>query len=330
MPKVSVLIPCYNSEKYLVQCLSSLVVQTLKDIEFICINDGSTDSTKSILKQFAKQDSRFSLINKKNTGYGNSLNLGLRLARGDYIGIIEPDDFTEPNMFESLYHVALANDLDVARCSYYYHSKCSESVQDWSFVPKNVVVKPINCLAIFKQGPSVWANLYKKSWLKSNRIAFLETPGASFQDTSFCFKTYFLAERFMMIDLPLLHYRIDNENSSVHDMKKILCVMDEWKEIYCFISQYSEENIAFVEKLPELQHRTYLWNLGRLNFEGRKLFVREWHNESIHHREKKQTKIFALTPLHALIECIVLYCPLALFLYNKNSKLIKFFKRFFF
>ena len=95
-PKVSILVPCYNVEKYLKQCLDSIVNQTLQDIEIICINDGSTDSTLDIIKQYAKNDDRFVVIDKQNEGYGKSMNRGLDAATGEYIGIVESDDWIEP------------------------------------------------------------------------------------------------------------------------------------------------------------------------------------------------------------------------------------------
>ena len=326
-PKVSVIIPCYNSEKYLSKCLSSLAQQTISDIEYIFINDGSNDSTLTILKDYQRNYPNTLVVNKSNSGYGDSLNLGLKLAHGNYIGIIEPDDFIEPNMFEVLFEMAIKHNLDIARCSYYYSSQVGESIQDWPLVPKNQLITPLNHISVFKQGPSVWANLYKRSWLDEHGISFLTTPGASFQDTSFCFKAYFLAERFMMTDQPLLHYRIDNENSSVHDRKKIFCVMDEWKEIFRFVSTMPSHCID-TEKLIELKNRTYLWNLGRLDKKGKRLFIDKWHNETKCFYERNPVKLHKLPLLHFILEIAVLYCPYILSTYNKNSSCIKFIKKF--
>ena len=98
MIKVSVLVPIYNVEKYLDKCLQSLCNQTLQEMEIICINDGSTDSSRQIIERYAKIDKRIVVIDKKNTGYGNSMNVGLDRASGEYIGIVESDDFIEPDM----------------------------------------------------------------------------------------------------------------------------------------------------------------------------------------------------------------------------------------
>lgn len=117
---VSVLVPIYNVEKYLSQCLDSLCAQTLKNIEFICINDGSTDNSGNILEKYAKNDSRFKIITKPNSGYGDSMNVGLEAATGEYIGIVESDDFAEPNMFEKLYKAAKNNNLDIVKSNCFF------------------------------------------------------------------------------------------------------------------------------------------------------------------------------------------------------------------
>ena len=118
-PKVSVLVPVYNVEKYVGMCLDSLLCQTLKDMEIICIDDGSTDNSSAILAEYAKRDSRIIIITKENTGYGASMNLGLSRAKGEYIGIVESDDYALPEMFEQLYIKAQENELEVVKTNYY-------------------------------------------------------------------------------------------------------------------------------------------------------------------------------------------------------------------
>ena len=95
MPKVSVIIPVYNVEKYLRQCLDSVINQTLKDIEIICVDDGSTDNCPNILDEYAAKDARIKIIHKKNEGYGKAMNVGISHASGEYIGIVEPDDYID-------------------------------------------------------------------------------------------------------------------------------------------------------------------------------------------------------------------------------------------
>ena len=115
MKKISVLVPIYNVEKYLPECLDSLISQTLKDIEIICINDGSTDSSLQIIKRYAKKDSRIIVINKKNSGYGDSMNQGLAKATGEYIAIVESDDYIDEDAWENLYKLAKKHNADIVR-----------------------------------------------------------------------------------------------------------------------------------------------------------------------------------------------------------------------
>ncbi len=191
-PKVTILVPVYNVEKYLHQCVDSIVRQTLKDIEIICIDDGSTDSSSSILDEYASNDNRIKVIHKKNTGYGNSMNIGLDSATGEYIGIVESDDFADPKMFETLYSLAKKDDLDVVRSEFYFYGNATGSNRKTKtdYVPHNRVFAPFEERSVFYQQPSIWANIYRASFIKENEIRFLETPGASYQDTAFSFKVY--------------------------------------------------------------------------------------------------------------------------------------------
>ena len=116
---VSVIVPVYNVERYLRQCLDSLRAQTLKEIEIICVNDGSTDGCPGILEEYAKKDSRIRMINKENTGYGDSMNIGIRAATGEYIGIAEPDDYVLPAMYKTLYRAAVSHQCEIVKADFY-------------------------------------------------------------------------------------------------------------------------------------------------------------------------------------------------------------------
>lgn len=118
MAKVSIIVPTFNVEPYLKECMESITHQTLEDIEIICINDGSTDGSLAILKSYAEKDSRIKLVDKENGGYGIGMNIGFGLATGEYIGIVEPDDFVPVNMFGDLYDIASKNDLDWVKADF--------------------------------------------------------------------------------------------------------------------------------------------------------------------------------------------------------------------
>ncbi|WP_392552403.1 glycosyltransferase [Orbus wheelerorum] len=278
---ISVLVPIYNVEKYLEQCISSIIKQTLKEIEIICINDGSTDSSLAILQKFALLDDRIKIISKTNTGYGNSMNIGLDHAQGKYISIVESDDFIAEDMLESLYTLAVEKQLDVARCHYYFFRTEDKNIEkiDLSFVPQNKVVKPQEHWSIFFQAPSIWANLYRHDFLSKNNIKFLETPGASYQDTSFSFKVYACCERLYITDKAYLFYRIDNINSSINSKNKVFCVNDEYEEILSFAKK-SNWYEGIKKLIPAIKYNAYIWNYNRLQTSNKKMFLKRWIKET--------------------------------------------------
>ena len=279
LPKVSVIVPVYNVEKYLRQCLDSIVCQTLENIEIICVNDGSTDNSYTILKEYANKDSRIQIIDKDNSGYGHSMNLGIQRSTGEYIGIVESDDFAKPEMFEVLYNIATSHDLDVARCLFSTFKQRDGSIKkiDASDIKSNVLINPQNDLSLFFQWPSVWANIYKRSFIQQHNLKFLETPGASYQDTAFSFKVYACAQKFMLVPEPLIYYRI-HEGSSIKSKNKAFCICDEFEEIITFCRNNSlYEKLKFI--ICYLQYKTYKWNYNRLEMPYRYLFLLYWSKQ---------------------------------------------------
>lgn len=114
MAKVSIIVPVYNVEKYLRKCLDSLINQTLKEIEIICVNDGSKDNSPKILEEYAKKDNRIIVINQENAGLSVARNSGIDIAKGEYIGFVDSDDWVDLDFFEKLYYSATSNDADIA------------------------------------------------------------------------------------------------------------------------------------------------------------------------------------------------------------------------
>ena len=114
-PKISIVMPTYNVEKYFRQCLDSIINQTLFDIEIIPVDDGSPDNCGAIMDEYAAKDSRIKPIHQKNGGYGKAVNAGINIATGEYIGILESDDFTKTTMLEDLYNIAEKNSAEVVK-----------------------------------------------------------------------------------------------------------------------------------------------------------------------------------------------------------------------
>lgn len=237
------MVPIYNVEKFLGKCLQSLYEQTFRDMEILCINDGSVDSGKRIIESFCRKDSRFKIIDKMNTGYGNSMNIGMNQAKGKYIAIVESDDFIEPDMMEKLYEMAERYKLDVVKssCCFYTDEGGREEnryVDLFENLSMNEVFYPIEWSEIFLKTQSIWSGMYKRSFLVEKHIHFNETPGASYQDVSFAFQVYACAKRMMLIPDVFYHYRINNLNSSVKAPDKVFCICDELDKIEDFITKY--------------------------------------------------------------------------------------------
>ena len=266
--KVSVLVPIYNVEEFLPECLDSLVGQTLKDIEIICINDGSKDGSLDIIKKYAAKDKRIVIIDKKNSGYGDSMNQGLKKATGEYVGIVESDDFIDKEAFSELYHIAKKYDVEVVKANFYeYYGETKKDQVVSNMFPSELigkVIDPRENKEIFYQPPCIWAAIYKNEFLKKNEIDFLPTPGAAYQDAGFNFKVWAIARKAFLIKRAYLHYRQDNANSSVKDASKIYCVKDEYDSI--------EEFLKKNDLMDELgttaftcRFGGYIWNMHRLN-----------------------------------------------------------------
>ncbi|MGP1586940.1 MAG: glycosyltransferase [Treponemataceae bacterium] len=289
IPKVSVVVPCYNVDKYIHQCLDSIVNQTLKDIEIICVNDGSKDNTLSILQEYQKKDDRIIIIDQPNAGYGVAMNKGFEATTGEYIGIVESDDFIEKNMFEELYTDAKKNNLDIIKsCFYLYwsNSNINKKLNITNKLTKNKIINPksyfkrhLDACDFFSIQPSIWSAIYKKDFIEKNTIRFNETPGASYQDASFNFMVYALAEKTKLVEKYYLHYRQDNEQSSVNSPLKVFCICDEYHEIEKRLSVYPELQKEIIPIKQHVKFVGYLWNYYRLSDELRKVFLEKMSEE---------------------------------------------------
>lgn len=285
-PKVSIIVPVYNNEVYVIPCIKSLISQTLTDIEIICINDGSTDSSSDILHSFAEKDDRIVVVDKENGGYGVGINRGIELAHGEYIGILESDDFADLDMYETLYSYAKAFDLDVARANFYlYWSKKIKKDTFLELFPEHEcdrVIDPSNredqhC---FYVQPALWSAIYKASFIRDNKLRLLETPGAAYQDTAFNFKIWACAKRVMFVHKAFVHYRQDNEASSINNQNKIYNICLEYAEVDRWLR---EDRPDLRKSLAPVKNKmmcdAYTWNTARIARKYQLEFVKRYGEE---------------------------------------------------
>lgn len=293
MAKVSIIVPAYNVEPYLVECMESITKQTLSDIEIICINDGSTDGTLKILKSYAEKDPRIVLIDKENGGYGIGMNIGLSVATGEYIGIVEPDDFVPVNMFGDLYEIAKANDLDFVKADFYRFERASngDMFLTYNHLDRknqyyNQVFDPSHTPEAIRFIMNTWSGIYRKAFLDEYHIRHNETPGASFQDNGFWFQTFAFAKRGMVIDKPYYMNRRDNPNSSVKNVQKIYCINAEYDHIRDVLMQYPETWERFKTYYTLKRFHNSVATLRRISNEFKKDYVERFSKEM---KRAKQT-----------------------------------------
>ncbi len=204
--KISVVVPVYNVEKYLEQCLNSIINQTFKDIEIICINDGSTDGSLEILREYEQKDSRIRLINKENEGISAVRNQGMELAKGEYISFIDSDDWIDENYLEALYTAAKKYDSDIACSSIIrvtgkrHRKKIIYKKEEFTTESdkKNELTKvPINSY--------VWNKIYKRVSLLKSGVKF--PVGRVYEDVIWCIKAIYYLNGVVTVPDAVYYYR---------------------------------------------------------------------------------------------------------------------------
>ncbi len=252
-PAVSVVMPVYNAERYLRQAMDSVLAQTLDRLQIVCVNDGSTDYSLQMLEGYAAKNPNIVIVDQPNGGYGRAMNAGIAAAEGEYIGILEPDDYLKPTMYEKLYEVARKNELDFIRSDYYRLTTDEDGIEHLqrervcnkeSYY--GVVLDPQKNLDLFNIRMENWTGIYKRSWLNEHDIRFNESPGASFQDNSFWFQTYCWAKRIYVYDEAFYCYRVDNAASSINQPNKVFTMLDEYAWIESWLRSHKELSERFL------------------------------------------------------------------------------------
>ena len=270
-PKVSIIVPVYNVKSFLKECLDSILNQTLKDIEVLCGDGGSTDGSLQILREYEKKDNRVKVITRDKSGYGQSVNECMDMARGEYIGIVESDDCVKENMYETLYNVAKANNLDWIRSDIFlYYSGLPEDeqlVKESITYGKNIynkVLNPQKDIEPFKTGLRTWSGIYKKTFLNLYQIRHHETPGGSYQDVGFYLKTLYDAKRVYFLNKAFYMWRQDNPESSIHYNSKKLVEKSvaEWNLNKQYLSLRKNVTKRMWGSFNYRRYYSYLWTIS--------------------------------------------------------------------
>lgn len=232
---LTVIMPSLNVAEYIEKCLQSVVNQTLSNIEIICIDAGSTDGTQDIIMEYAREDSRINYVHSEVKSYGYQVNKGIQLARGEYIAILETDDYIAPNMYEKLYKCAKDGNLDISKSDFYYHTSNTESYCNApSHISALVNVEygkvyqldEIPKMILFDA--AIWKGIYKKSFLLDNKIELNNSKGAAYQDIGFLLQVAYANPRIAYIEDTLYYYRYAREGSSSLNKNVLGYIEAEW------------------------------------------------------------------------------------------------------
>lgn len=218
LPLISVIIPVYNVEKYLEQCLDSIINQTLKDIEIICVDDGSTDNSLSILKEYEKKDNRITILTQKNQYAGVARNNGLKIAKGKYLSFLDSDDFFELNMLEEMYNQAEKDKSDIVICGWKsYNNNSNEIMKSFKIKQKYVDASPFSpdkypseLFDICKPNP--WTKLFNHKFFIDNKLTF-ENCICCNDLTCIC-TAMAVARKISIMDKEYIYYR-NNQTDSI-------------------------------------------------------------------------------------------------------------------
>lgn len=250
--KVSIIMPSLNVVEYIEKAVKSACMQSLSAIEIICIDAGSTDGTWEILNRLADEDPRIILVKSERRSYGYQVNRGMEMARGEYIAILETDDYISDSMYEKLYCAARDGEYEYVKCDYaaYWmqtngkpymiHRKVilSEELYD-------IVICPAEHISLATDDWYLWNGIYKKSFLDKNRIRFSESKGAAFQDIGFLHRTIIGAKKAKYIHGEYYYYCIDREGASSNSKNDLKYIYQEYKMIYESLGHIDEKEKPF-------------------------------------------------------------------------------------
>ncbi len=242
-PAISVIVPVYNEEKFLRNCLNSIAGQTMRDFEVIVVNDGSTDNSLNIMKEFKDKYTNFIIINKENSGTSGARNQALKYARGDYIAFVDSDDYIEPEFLKRLYSFAKKTDSDIACCGYYTYIPEKNKHIRKPFCLKTGVYsseKILNSLIKdVRMHFYMWNKLWKRKLFEDHNITF---PDMCFEDIPVSMNLFYFADKIAVINEEYYNYtRHENSIVSNMDVQKL----NDYIKAFACIRNFLEKNNDF-------------------------------------------------------------------------------------
>lgn len=251
MAKVSIIIPVYNTEKYIADCLDSVMGQSLKDIEVILINDGSTDSSLEIMKQYQqKYPDKIQLFSKENGGQATARNMAIPLCTGEYIGFVDSDDYIECNMYERMYRKAVDTNADYVECDY-VNVMVNEAGEQERIADYGSRVRAYTDKKDMFIDPMLapWNKIYRRELLQGSDVRFPE--GLIYEDTAFCLKAISLINTFAFVpEKFVVHFFRGSSTMNINKSKRVGNIFDVLQDV---IDYYKKHNI-YEEYREELEY----------------------------------------------------------------------------
>lgn len=248
--KISIIIPIYNGEKHLLQCLESVVNQTYTNLEIICVNDGSTDSTPEILQKFARNDARIKILDRAHQNAGEARNTGFEFAQGEFSMFLDADDIFKPEMVQKCLANALKHNSDIVLFQYKPFNELKE--KSYPNVGVNTDCLPVKAPLNFKEckdifaitAPNPWSKFYKTSFIKENNLKFSSLNSCN--DLTFVMLSLVMAKRISYLLESFVAYRISNSQISINRQKTAQCSIIALQEI--------EEELKKMEIFEEVEN----------------------------------------------------------------------------
>ena len=286
--KVSVIIPVYNAEKYLRECLNSVVNQTLREIEVICVDDGSTNDSLAILREYEAKDERVKVLQQKNQYAGVARNKGINIAQGEYLLFLDSDDFFERKMLEEMYHQAQAFSADICLCGDDRYNTVTHTFSEASWYLNTAYIKTPSFSRktlgnnIFKvTSPAPWTKLFRAEFIRYYGLQFMGLPRTN--DLYFVESAMALANSIVYVNKPFVHYRVgQQENLQSNNHLTPFCFCDALWELKKKLYQedvFPEVAVGF----SNLVLRTAVFNIKSLEA----------------HKEVQEQVLFAFENLYA-------------------------------
>lgn len=319
-PTISIIVPVYNAEKYLHKCLNSILNQELNNIEVIIIDDGSSDNSKKIIQEYQVKDSRVRAIYQSNQGVSATRNKGIRIAKGEYIGFVDADDYIELDMYKKMYQKAEEVKADIVVCNvrdiFHNNTRISLKLEEGLISVEDIKPKEFLKEKYFNLGTAVWHKIFRRSLIEESKIRFINYNEVSSEDTIFNLQAMLKAKTIYCIDKPLYNYIIRDDSLTKSNLAKENMVY-RCGNLVNVIHKYCERNI--IETGKYIEYITYWQLINSLSY----VYPKNLKNLSLAIKEYSRNKLYK-----SALKKLVLSNSLDIYFINQKKQYSTLYKLF--